>query len=206
MQDALIRIDKLSAFFGKTFAWSVVVLTLAVSYEVGARYLFRAPTTWGFDAAYILYGTLFMMGGAYTLSRNAHVRGDFVYRSFSARTQGALDLVLYVLFFFPAIGALIYSGWAFFWPSFLQNERSAFSPVGPVIWPFKFLIPFVGVLMLIQGIAEVARCWIAIRTGEWPQRLSDVEETEKLILEAAEKGEIDKILSRERALDQEDGR
>lgn len=206
MQGSLLAIDKLSAFFGKLFAWSILALTFAISYEVFARYLFRAPTTWGFDAAYMLYGTLFMMAGAYTLSRNAHVRGDFLYRMFPARRQATLDLVLYVLFFFPAIGALIWSGWSFFWPSFLQNEHSPFSPVGPVIWPFKFLIPFVGVLMLIQGVAEVARCVIAIRTGEWPQRLSDVEETEKLILEAAEKGEIDKVLARERALDQEDGR
>jgi TRAP-type mannitol/chloroaromatic compound transport system permease small subunit len=187
MQGVLLAIDRLSAFVGKLFAWSVVLLTLVVSYEVFSRYLFRAPTTWGYDAAYMLYGTLFMMAGAYALSRGGHVRGDFLYRNFPARRQAAFDLVLYFLFFFPAIAAFIYSGWGFFTASMAQNERSAFSPSGPIIWPFKGLIPLVGVLLLIQGFAEVVRCIQCLRAGQWPRRLSDVEELDQLILAEAER-------------------
>lgn len=185
MQGVLLGIDRFSAAVGKLFAWSVVVLTLAVAYEVIARKLFRAPTNWGYDAAYILYGTLFMMAGAYALSRNGHVRGDFLYRNWPARRQAGMDLALYLLFFMPAIGAFIYSGWGFFHVSYLQNERSMFSPSGPVIWPFKGLIPLVGVLMLLQGLAEIARCIACLRDGAWPQRLSDVQEMEQLVLEMA---------------------
>jgi TRAP-type mannitol/chloroaromatic compound transport system permease small subunit len=182
MQRILLGIDELSTWVGKTFAWSIVVLTFAIAYEVFARYVMHAPTMWAYDAEYILYGTLFMMGGAYTLSRNGHVRGDFVYRSWSIKTQATVDLVLYFVCFFPAISAMIYAGWGYFWLSFGMNEHSSFSPAGPPIWPFKMLIPIVGVLMTIQGVAEVVRCIIAIRTGVWPPKLHDVEETETIIL------------------------
>lgn len=185
MQSLLLGIDRLSTFIGKTFAWSVLVLTFAVVYEIVARYAFRAPTSWAYDVSYMLYGTLFMMAGAYALSRNGHVRGDFLYRNFQPRTQARFDLVLYVLFFFPAIFAFMISGWSFAHQSFLQNERSMFSPTGPVIWPFKFLIPIVGFLLLLQGLVEVVRCVRCIRTGKWPERLSDVEELEQQILAAA---------------------
>ncbi len=186
MQSVLLGIDRLSAAVGKLFAWTILVLTFVVSYEVFARYLFRAPTTWGYDMSYILYGTLFMMAGGYALSRGGHVRGDFLYRGFRPRLQAWIDLVLYFLFFFPAMAAFVYSGWYFFHQSWMQNERSPFSPVGPVIWPFKFLIPVVGGLLLIQGFAEVVRCIRCIRTGAWPPRLSDVEEMDQLILREAE--------------------
>lgn len=186
MQTALIAVDRLNTFIGKAFGWSVLVLTLAISYEVFSRYVMRQPTSWGYDVSYMLYGTLFMMAGAYTLSRNGHVRGDFIYRNWAPRTQAKMDLALYILFFFPGILALIYSGWGFAHFSWLLNERSSFSPDGPIIWPFKMLIPITGVLMLLQGVVETARCVICIRTGEWPQRLHDVEELEKLILEQAE--------------------
>ena len=186
MQSSLLAIDRLNTFIGKTFAWCIVILTFAISYEVFARYILRAPTTWAFDASYMLYGALFMMAGAYTLSRNGHVRGDFLYRTWAPRRQAALDLVLYILFFFPGILAMIYAGWDFARLSYLFNERSAFSPEGLYVWPFKMLIPITGVLMLLQGIVEVVRCAICVRTGEWPQRLHDVEELEKLILEKIE--------------------
>jgi len=187
MQSLLLGIDRFSAAVGKLFAWAVLLLTAAVSYEVFARYLFRAPTTWGYDVSYMLYGTLFMMAGGYALSRGGHVRGDFLYRNFRPRLQAGLDLALYFLFFFPAMAAFIYSGWDFFHQSFAQNERSPFSPVGPVIWPFKFLIPVVGGLLLIQGFAEVVRCIACLRTGAWPHRLSDVEEMEQIILHERER-------------------
>lgn len=186
MQKFLLTIDKISNFFGKTFAWAIVALTVAIVYEVFSRYAFSAPTTWAFDVSYILYGTLFMMAGAYAMARNGHVRGDFLYRNFAPRRQAALDLALWLLFFYPAMAAMAWMGWRFFLQSYAQNEHSSFSPEGPVIWPFKFLIPFVGALMSLQGIAEVVRCVICLRDGEWPPRLHDVEEMEKLILERAE--------------------
>jgi len=185
MQRLLLGIDRLSTGVGQAFAWCILLLTGVVVYEVFVRYVFRAPTTWGYDVSYMLYGTLFMMAGAYALSRNGHVRGDFLYRNFPARRQAWFALVLYVLFFFPAIFAFMISGWTFFADSLRQNERSMFSPTGPVIWPFKLLIPVVGLLLLLQGLVEVVRCWQCIRTGEWPRRLSDVEELEQTILAAA---------------------
>jgi TRAP-type mannitol/chloroaromatic compound transport system permease small subunit len=136
----------------------------------------------------MLDGTLFMMAGTYALSRGAHVRGDFLYRSFSARTQAAFDFGLYFLFFLPGMAALIYSGWDFFDLSYTMNERSSFSPGGPIVWPFKALIPIAGALMLLQGLAEIVRCAICLSTGRWPQRLGDVEELERELLTRAEAG------------------
>ena len=183
MQKFLLTVDAISTWVGKTFAWCILILTLAVSYEVFVRYVAGSPTTWAFDAGYILYGTLFMMAGAYTLARNGHVRGDFLYRQWAPRNQARIDLVLYFLFFFPGILAFIYSGFNFARMSWIMNEHSAFSPEGPPIYPFKTLIPITGVLLFFQGVAEVIRCVICIRTGAWPQRLHDVEELEKVIIE-----------------------
>lgn len=190
-QRLLLLVDHISTFVGKAFAWSILVLAFAIGYEVFSRYVFRTPTTWAFDVSYILYGTLFMTAGAYTLSRNGHVRGDFLYRKWSPTVQAKMDLTLYIIFYFPGILALIYFGWNFFHLSWLINERSSFSPDGPILWPFKGLIPAVGVLMLLQGVAEVARCVICIRTGDWPQRLHDVQELETVMMERAARGEID---------------
>ena len=187
LEQALHVVDGLSAAIGKTYAWSIVILTFTTSYEVFSRYVFLAPTEWAFDASYMLYGTLFMMAGAYALSRNAHVRGDFIYRAWSPRRQAGLDLVLYFLFYFPGMIAFVYAGFGFAELSRRMNEHSAASPNGPVVWPFKWLIVVVGVLMVVQGIVEVFRCVICIRTGEWPKRLHDVEELEKVILEEAER-------------------
>lgn len=179
-------IDHLNTVVGQMFSWSILALTLAVCYEVVARYFFYAPTNWAYDVSYMLYGVLFMMAGGYAMARNGHVRGDFLYRQWSPKSQAWSDLVLYFLFFFPGILALIYSGWDFARLAYLLNERSSASPDGPIIWPFKGIIPVVGVLMLLQGIVEVVRCIQCIQTGEWPQRSHDVEEMEKLILEQAE--------------------
>jgi len=211
MQRVLLGIDRFSSLVGQTFAWSILVLTFTVAYEVFVRYVFLAPTTWGYDVSYMLYGTLFMMAGAYTLSRNGHVRGDFLYRMLAPRRQATLDLVLYFLFFFPGIIAFMVSGWFYFADSYRQNERSMFSPSGPVIWPFKFLIPLVGFLLLLQGIVEVVRCIQCIRAGAWPQRLHDVEELEAQILAEAEAKGIEAAAAEftqrdERAGDQQDGR
>jgi TRAP-type mannitol/chloroaromatic compound transport system permease small subunit len=179
-------VDSINTFIGKTVSWSILVLTFAVCYEVFARYVLRAPTEWAFDASYMLYGLLFMVAGPYTLARNNHVRGDFLYRAWPPRRQAAMDLVLYFLFFFPGILALVYAGIPFMQMSWLMNEHSMNSPNGPPIYPFKALIPIVGALMALQGLAEVIRCIACLRAGTWPPRLHDVEETEKLILERAE--------------------
>jgi TRAP-type mannitol/chloroaromatic compound transport system permease small subunit len=183
---ALIGIDRLSTFIGQFGSWAILLLTAAIVYDVTARRFFRAPTDWAYDVSYMLYGVLFMLAGAYALSRNGHVRGDFLYRNFSPSLQAKFDVTLYILFFFPAIMAFMISGWHFAEQSWMQNERSSVSPTGPIIWPFKFLIPAVGLLLLLQGLAETVRCVQCIRSGAWPQRLSDVEELEKEILAAAE--------------------
>lgn len=193
MQKFLLLVDKVSTKLGHAFAWSIVILTLMISYEVFSRYVLNTPHPWVFDVSYMLYGTLFMMAGAYTLSRNGHVRGDFLYRAWRPRTQATSDLILYVLFFFPGMLAFIYSGYSFAKLSYMMNEHSAASPDGPIVWPFKWLIPIVGCLMVLQGIVEVIRCIICIRTGEWPKRLHDVEETEKIMLEEAEKARLAEI-------------
>jgi TRAP-type mannitol/chloroaromatic compound transport system permease small subunit len=185
----LLGIDRFSTLVGQAGSWTIIALTGVIVYDITARRFFAAPTTWGYDTSYMLYGTLFMLAGAYALSRNGHVRGDFLYRNFHPTMQAKFDLTLYILFFFPAIMAFMISGWHFFEISYQQNERSMFSPNGPIIWPFKLLIPVVGLLLLLQGLVEVVRCVQCIRTGDWPPRLSDVEELEKQILLAAqEKG------------------
>jgi TRAP-type mannitol/chloroaromatic compound transport system permease small subunit len=185
VQGFVKAVDGLNTWIGKAFSWLILLLTLAICYEVVARYAFRAPTNWAYDVSYMLYGTLFMMAGAYTLARNGHVRGDFLYRNWSPPNQARCDLVLYIVFYFPGILALVYAGWSFAHMSWLFNERSSFSPDGPIIWPFKFVIPIVGVLMTLQGIVEVIRCIQCIGSGEWPPRQHDVEELEKIILEQA---------------------
>jgi TRAP-type mannitol/chloroaromatic compound transport system permease small subunit len=178
----LYFIDSLSTWVGKAFAWLILVLTLGVSYEVFVRYVLRAPTTWAFDFSYINYGAMFLMAGAYALSRNSHVRADVAYRFWRPRVQASMDLALYVLFFLPAVGAWIYSGWGFAEMSVRFREVSIFSPAGVPVFPLKALIPVTGVLLLLQGIAEIIRCVLCIRQGYWPQRLHDVEETESVII------------------------
>ncbi len=176
-------IERLSMWMGKSFAWCIIILTFGVSYEVFVRYLLRAPTSWAYDVSYLMYGALFIMAGPYTLSRGGHVRGDFIWRLLSPRRQAAIDLVLYFIFYFPGILALAYSGYGFAQMSVAMREVSIFSPAGIPIWPMKVLVPVVGVLLLLQGIAEVIRCVQCLRTGDWPPRLHDVEETEKLLIE-----------------------
>lgn len=182
MTKFLFFIDSLSTWVGKAFAWLILLLTFGVSYEVLVRYVFRAPTTWAFDVSYIAYGAMFLMAGAYTLVRNQHVRADMIYRNWRPRVQAALDLTLYIIFFLPAVSALIYSGWGYAERSISYREVSIFSPAGVPVFPLKALIPLTGVFLLLQGIAEIIRCVICLRQGQWPQRLHDVEETESMIL------------------------
>lgn len=173
--------DKLSAWFGKAFAWCVMVMTIGVGYEVFARYLFNRPTAWAFDLTYMMYGTMFMMAGAYALSRDAHVRGDFVYRLWSIRTQATVELLLYFIFFFPGVLALVFAGWRYAGRSWRYLEVSVMSPANIPIYQFKSVIVAAGVLLVIQGIAQVFRCILAIRTGEWLKPDDDVEELEAVL-------------------------
>jgi TRAP-type mannitol/chloroaromatic compound transport system permease small subunit len=182
MNAFLLFIDSLSAWVGKSFGWLILVLTLGTCYEVFMRYILGAPTTWAFDISYITYGALFLMAGAYTLSRNGHVRGDVIYRLWPPRIQASIDLVLFIIFYLPAVLALIYAGWTFASMSVRFRELSIFSPAGVPVFPLKALIPVAGVLLLLQGIAEIIRCVLCIRRGYWPQRLHDVEEMESAIL------------------------
>ena len=173
--------DKLSAWFGKAFAWCVLVMTLGVGYEVFVRYVLNAPTVWAFDLTYMMYGTMFMMAGAYTLSRDGHVRGDFVYRLWKPATQAKIELILYFFFFFPGVLALIFAGWKYAGRSWRYLEVSVMSPANIPIYQFKSVIIAAGILLTIQGIAEVCRCILTIQRGAWPQRESDVEELEAVL-------------------------
>lgn len=177
--------DKLSAWFGKTFGWLVILMTFGMSYEVMVRYMFNAPTPWALDLSFIMYGTMFMMGGAYTLSRNGHVRGDFIYRTWKPATQAKVDLVLYFLFFFPGILALVFTGFKYAGRSWSYTEVSVNSPAGIPIYQFKSVIVAAGLLLLVQGIAQVFRCIICIKQGYWMTAEDDVEETEELLIKQA---------------------
>ncbi len=189
---AFIRFaDSLSAAFGKAFAWLIILMTFGTSYEVFVRYVLGNPTAWALDVSFIMYGTLFMMGGAYTLSRGGHVRGDFLYRLWKPRTQATVDLVLYVFFFFPGVTALIFAGWKYAARSWQYGEVSVNSPAGIPIFQFKTVIVAAGILLFIQGIAEMFRCVQCIRTGTWLRADEDVEETEDAILNKATKAESD---------------
>jgi TRAP-type mannitol/chloroaromatic compound transport system permease small subunit len=176
VQKFLITADHISTWAGKACAWLVMILMIAVCVEVFKRYILNAPTSWIFDLDNMLYGTLFMMCGAYTLAQDAHVRGDFLYGSMKPRTQASLDLVLYILFFLPGIAALIYAGIDYAAISWHINEHSNVTAEGPPVYPFKTIIPIAGVLVMIQGLAEIVRCIVCLQTGIWPDRLKDAEE------------------------------
>ena len=191
MLNTILFIDRISSWTAKAFAWCILIMTFGVSYEVFMRYVLRNPTPWAFDLSYMMYGTLFMIGGAYTLSRDGHVRGDVIYRLLKPVTQARLELVLYFLFFFPGILALIFAGWRYAAQSYSYQEVSVYSPANVPIFQFKMVIPFAGILLFLQGVAQVMRCIVCIRTGMWPIHLEDVEETEiRLMLEKGEEARL----------------
>lgn len=179
-------IDSLSTWVGKAFAWCIVILTFSTCYEVFMRYVLNAPTVWAFDMSVQMYGALFMMAGAYALSQDAHVRGDVIYRLLSRRAQAGIDLALYILFLMPGALALIYYGYGFAADSWFYKEVSWSSPARIQIYFFKTLIPISGALVLLQGFAESVRCVICLRTGDWPARLYDVQETETILMQEQE--------------------
>ena len=177
MQKLLLTVDAISTWFGKACAWSVVALTLLISWEVFSRYVLNDPHAWVLDAQIMLYGVLFMTAGAYTLAKNGHVRGDVLYGFFRPRTQATIDLTLYILFFLPGIVALTWAGWTFANESLAIREQTFNADPLPV-YPFKFFVPIAGAFLLLQGIAEIIRCVICIRTGAWPSKEEDVEEVD----------------------------
>ncbi len=174
-QKLLSTADEISTWVGKAFAWLIIALMLMVVVEVFKRYVLNAPTAWIFDASNMMYGTLFMMCGAYTLSQNGHVRGDFFYGSAAPRTQASLDLVLYILFFLPGVIALTWAGWGYANDSWLIREHTFNADPLP-LYPFKAIIPIAGLIVLLQGVAEIVRCVVCLKTGEWPERLKDANE------------------------------
>jgi TRAP-type mannitol/chloroaromatic compound transport system permease small subunit len=176
VQRSLFFVDRISTWTGKLFAWLVVGLMLVVCVEVFKRYILNAPTAYIFDLNNFFYGGLFMLCGAYTLAQDGHVRGDFLYGNFKPRTQAALDLALYFLFFLPGILALLYAGWDYSLTSWRIDEHSNVTANGPPVYHFKTVIPVAGALVLLQGIAEIVRCIVCLKTGQWPERLKDVEE------------------------------
>jgi TRAP-type mannitol/chloroaromatic compound transport system permease small subunit len=178
MQKLLLTIDRISTFVGHFFAWLIVALTFMISWEVFSRYVLNNPHPWAFDVMIMMYGTLIMMAGAYTLSTGGHVRGDVLYGFFEPRTQAIFDLLLYVLFFIPGVFALAWAGYNFAADSWAINEHSNVTANGPPVYPFKTAIPLAGAFLLLQGAVEMIRCVICIRDGKWPSRVQDVEEVD----------------------------
>jgi len=175
-------IEGLSQWVGRAFGWCILILTLSVSYEVFVRYVLNAPTVWAFDMMVQMYGALFLMAGPYALAQDAHVRGDVLYRLFTVRWQARIDFVLYILFFFPGMMALFWYGWEIASDSWRYKEVSWNSPARIQIYFFKTLIPVAGLLLMFQGVAEMLRCWMAMRSGTWLERLEDVRETEDRLM------------------------
>jgi TRAP-type mannitol/chloroaromatic compound transport system permease small subunit len=178
MQKVLLFVDRMSTWIGQAFSWLIIVLTLHVSWEVFSRYALDAPRAWAFDAMIMLYGALFMMAGAYTLSKGGHVRGDVLYGFFRPRTQASIDLVLYIVFFIPGVVALAWAGYFYAAESWAINEHSTITYEGPPIYPFKTIIPVAGAVLLLQGMVEIVRCIICLKQGQWPSREQDVEEVD----------------------------
>ncbi|HKP24190.1 MAG TPA: TRAP transporter small permease subunit [Dongiaceae bacterium] len=176
VQRFLHAVDAISTWVGKASAWLIVGLMLLICAEVFKRYILNQPTAWIFDASSMLYGTLFMLAGGYALAQNAHVRGDFLYSSMRPRTQATLDLALYIVFFLPGIMALLYAGYDYAALSWRIGERSNVTAEGPPIYFFKTVIPIAGALVMLQGIGEIVRCVVCLKTGAWPARAKDVSE------------------------------
>ena len=181
MERFIFFVDSVSAWVGKAFAWCILILTFGVGYEVFVRYVLRDPTSWAFDISYMMYGALFMMAGAYTLSRDGHVRGDVIYRLWPAKVQATVEFILYIVFFFPGVLALIFAGWEYADKSWFYGEVSVMSPANVPIFQFKTIIPLAGFFLLLQGLAQCCRCIICLRTGQWPAHLEDVEEMETML-------------------------
>lgn len=208
MQKLLLTVDKISTFVGKIFSWLIVTLTLLITWEIFSRYALNTPHDWAFDGMIQMYGMLFMMSGAYTLSKNNMVRGDVLYGFFPPRLQAGLDLTLYFVFFLPGVTALIWAGYGYTLDSWKILEHSGITSDGPPVYQFKAIIPIAGSFLLLQGIAEIIRCVRCLKEGQWPSRQEDVEEVdvEKLKAQMNVKDEdiakLDEVLTTRKGGDQ----
>lgn len=162
------RIDQMSVWAGSTVAWLIVPMVLSLTYEVTARYLFNAPTLWAYDMTFMLYGSYFMLGAAYTLQRKGHIRTDSYYGNWSVRRQALVDAVCYLVMFMPLVLVFIGTGWGYFYKSFMTEERFVSSPWMPLAWPFKAVLPLTGCLLALQGVSEFLKSLYALKTGRWP--------------------------------------
>ncbi len=178
MQKLFLFVDKVSTKIGHAFSWLILALTLLITWEVFSRYVLDHPHPWAFDVMIMMYGCMFMMAGAYTLSKNGHVRGDVLYGFFPPRLQAGLDLALYLLFFMPGVFALAWAGYGYASESWAIKEISNITSDGPPIYPFKTIIPLAGAMLLFQGVVEILRCIVCLQTGAWPRRADDVEEVD----------------------------
>ncbi|TXH32037.1 MAG: TRAP transporter small permease subunit [Rhodospirillaceae bacterium] len=191
LQRFLLAVDDISIWVGKASAWLIMGLMMLVCAEVFKRYILNMPTAWIFDASNMFYGTLFMLAGAYALAQNAHVRGDFLYSSMRPRWQAALDLILYIVFFLPGIAALLYAGYDYAALSWRIGEHTTTTAEGPPVYHFKTIIPIAGALVMLQGLAEIMRCIICLKTGEWPARRKDVAEIDVVEQQLARSDYVD---------------
>jgi TRAP-type mannitol/chloroaromatic compound transport system permease small subunit len=191
LQRFLLAVDDISIWVGKASAWLIMGLMVLVCVEVFKRYILNMPTAWIFDASNMFYGTLFMLAGAYALAQNAHVRGDFLYSSMRPRLQAALDLILYIVFFLPGIAALLYAGYDYAALSWRIGEHTTTTAEGPPVYHFKTVIPIAGALVMLQGLAEITRCLICLKTGEWPARRKDVAEIDVVEQQLAHSDYVD---------------
>jgi TRAP-type mannitol/chloroaromatic compound transport system permease small subunit len=196
-QRLILFLDRVSTLVGKAFSWLIALLMIVVCAEVVKRYFLNMPSAWVFDVTAMMYGACFIMCGAYTLAQDGHVRGDFLYSSMKPRLQAGLDLVLYLLFFCPGILSMIFAGWDFARESWMIREHTMTSSEGPPLYEFKTLIPIAGVLVFLQGMAEIVRCVICLRTGVWPARLKDAEETDVVEQQLASSTHVDEDAKRE---------
>ena len=200
VQRFLFWVDSVSTWCGKAFAWLIGVLMLVVTAEVIKRYFLNDPSAWFLDITTMMYGATFMMCGAYTLAQDGHVRGDFLYGSMKPRTQASLDLILYIVFFIPGIAALCYAGADFAHTSWIIREHSSITAEGPPVYHFKTFIPIAGALLILQGVAEISRCVVCLKTGEWPARLKYSEEIDVVEQQLAKSTHVDDE-SRKRAIE-----
>jgi TRAP-type mannitol/chloroaromatic compound transport system permease small subunit len=196
-QRLILFLDRVSTLVGKAFSWLIALLMIVVCAEVVKRYFLNMPSAWVFDVTAMMYGACFIMCGAYTLAQDGHVRGDFLYSSMKPRLQAGLDLVLYLLFFCPGILSMIFAGWDFARESWMIREHTMTSSEGPPLYQFKTLIPIAGALVFLQGMAEIVRCVICLRTGVWPARLKDAEETDVVEQQLASSTHVDEDAKRE---------
>jgi TRAP-type mannitol/chloroaromatic compound transport system permease small subunit len=196
IEKLLHGVESFSTYIGKAFAWLIVALMLLVCVEVFKRYLLNMPTAWVFDVSNMLYGTLFMMSGAYALAHDAHVRGDFLYGSMKPRRQAGIDLVLFIVFFLPGVIALTWSGWVYFNEALAIHETT-FNATPLPVYPFKFMIPLAGATVLLQGISELLRCIVCLKTGEWTPRLVDAQEIDVVEQQLAGSTYVDEATRRD---------